>query len=92
MLAQPVAYFPPRTETERRLEGIWREVLNMDRVGIEDDFNDLGGDSFLAAVIFGEIEEIFTITIPMATLLVAPSIARLARKVDELVSARELQP
>jgi acyl carrier protein len=91
MLAPPVPYVAPRTETERRLEGIWREVLNMDRVGIEDDFNDLGGDSFLAAIIFGEIEEVFAITIPMATLLVAPTIARLAQPVDALVAAREAQ-
>ncbi len=91
LLGPPGPYVAPRTELEGRLAEIWRDVLNMDRVGVEDAFNDLGADSVLAAIIFAEIEETFGITIPMATLLVAPTIARLARRVDELVSAREAQ-
>jgi amino acid adenylation domain-containing protein len=38
----------PRTVTERRLAKIWKQVLRVDRVGIDDNFFDLGGDSILS--------------------------------------------
>jgi acyl carrier protein len=87
-LPLPVPYAAPRTPTERTLAAIWRKALNMDQVGIDDDYNDLGGDSFLAAVIFAEILDLFTVKIPMAALIDAPTIARLAPKVDKLAQAR----
>jgi len=87
-LPLPRPYIAPRTPTEQRLAGIWCKALNMNCIGIEDDYQDLGGDSFLAAVIFAEIVECFVITIPMATLIDAPTIALLALKVDELTQAR----
>jgi amino acid adenylation domain-containing protein/non-ribosomal peptide synthase protein (TIGR01720 family) len=43
-----VPYVAPRTDTEAVLAGIWAEVLRVARVGVEDDFFDLGGDSILS--------------------------------------------
>jgi len=80
------AYVAPRTTTERRLAGIWRDALGMDQVGIADPYEDLGGDSLLAAGIFAEIEKTFAIEIPMATLVEAPTIEQLAPRIDALVS------
>jgi aryl carrier-like protein len=40
-------YVPPRTTTETMLCEIWQEVLGAERVGINDNFFDLGGDSIL---------------------------------------------
>uniref|UniRef100_A0A3S7V076 L-cysteine--[L-cysteinyl-carrier protein] ligase n=1 Tax=Phaselicystis flava TaxID=525924 RepID=A0A3S7V076_9BACT len=42
------AYVAPRNEAEATLAGIWREVLNLAEVGVEDDFFEIGGDSLLA--------------------------------------------
>ena len=78
-------YVAPRTPTEQRLAEIWRTVLSMDFVGVEDDYFDLGGDSLLAAAIFGRIGHTFQIAIPMATLIEAPSIAQLASRIDALL-------
>ncbi|HET9334579.1 MAG TPA: amino acid adenylation domain-containing protein, partial [Gemmatimonadota bacterium] len=48
---------PPRTETERLLAEVWREVLEVPEVGRADDFYDLGGHSLLAVRLFSEIEQ-----------------------------------
>ncbi|WP_016697904.1 non-ribosomal peptide synthetase, partial [Actinoalloteichus spitiensis] len=42
------AYAAPRDETERTLCAVWAEVLKVDRVGVTDNFFDLGGDSILS--------------------------------------------
>ena len=80
------AYVGPRTPTEHRLTEIWRTALGTDQVGITDRYEDLGGDSMLAASIFVEIEETFRIAMPMALLVDAPTVEELARKIDQLVS------
>ncbi|MCB5909707.1 condensation domain-containing protein [Streptomyces pinistramenti] len=46
----------PRTEAERTIAGIWQEVLELDRVGIDDDYFALGGDSVHAIVIVAKLE------------------------------------
>ncbi|MDO0924516.1 non-ribosomal peptide synthase/polyketide synthase [Streptomyces sp. TG1A-8] len=42
------AYRAPRTETERVLTGIWADLLGVERVGVDDNFFMLGGDSILS--------------------------------------------
>jgi len=44
-LASAAEYVGPRTEVESVLVGIWQQVLGLPRVGIRDNFFDLGGDS-----------------------------------------------
>lgn len=85
-LPLPRSYVAPRSPTEKQLAEIWRTVLSMDRVGIEDCYYDLGGDSFLATTIFHMMEETFRVALPMAVLVDAPTIAQLAPKVDVLLS------
>jgi amino acid adenylation domain-containing protein len=41
-------YVPPRSESERRIAAVWQDILGLDRVGVHDNFFDLGGDSLLA--------------------------------------------
>ncbi len=84
-LPLPRPYVAPRTPTEQRLAEIWRTALSMDRVGVEDNYNDLGGDSFLATIIFNLIEKAFLVAVPMAILAEAPTVAELAPKIDELL-------
>jgi acyl carrier protein len=87
-LPLPRPYVPPRTPTEQRLAEIWRTALSMDRVGVEDRYHDLGGDSFLATAIFQMIEEEFRVAIPMATLVEAPTVGELAAKIDDHLRSR----
>ena len=72
----------PATETERRVAAIWREVLGLAAVGVDDDFFRLGGHSVLAARIFGKIEKALGVRLPLAILPQAPTVARLAEAID----------
>ncbi len=87
LLTRP--YIEPRTDTERSLAEIWNAALNLDRVGVEDRYLDLGGDSLMAAVIFSRIEAKLGVRLPMMTLDSAPTIADLATKIDALLKGQE---
>jgi len=50
-LAPRPAFVAPRTEVEEGLARLWAETLGVDRVGADDDFFELGGDSLLAATL-----------------------------------------
>lgn len=78
-------YVAPRTPIEQRLAEIWRTVLSMDVVGVEDDYYDLGGDSLLATAMFAMIEKTFRIAIPIATLVELPTIAEIAPRIEALL-------
>jgi amino acid adenylation domain-containing protein len=71
-------YRPPSTEVESKLTRIWRELLRVNQIGVDDNFFDLGGHSLLAARLIGRIEKEMGYNIPVATLFEAPTIAELA--------------
>lgn len=79
-------YVAPRTPTEQKLAQIWRNALGMDEVGIADRYEDLGGNSLLAASIFAQLEKTFNIELQIASLLEAPTIEQLAGRIDRLLS------
>jgi amino acid adenylation domain-containing protein len=68
----------PRSPLEATLAGIWAEVLGLERVGIHDDFFDLGGNSIVAARLAARVRTELKREIPLAAILRAPTIARLA--------------
>jgi acyl carrier protein len=78
------AYVEPRSPTERKLAEIWCRALGMDCVGITDSYEDLGGDSLLAASIFAELETSFGVKLPWALLAEAGTIELMAAAIDNL--------
>lgn len=68
----------PRTEMERTLAAIWQEVLEMERVGIEDNFFDLGGHSLLMMRVNGKLQNSLKRDVPMVALFQYPTIKTLA--------------
>jgi len=82
-------YVEPHTPVEQKLAEIWQQVLGVDMVGTADRFDDLGGNSLVAAIIFSKIESTFDIKIPMATLLHAPTVELLARKIQGLIDLKD---
>ncbi len=68
----------PSDELERGLAQIWEEVLGVTRVGRNADFEESGGDSLTAVRLFARIEEKLGRSLPLTTIMNAPTIARLA--------------
>ena len=78
-----VPFSPPGTPTEETLARLWAEALGLDRVGVHDDFFELGGDSLLALKLLSRIEQTFQTPLSLKELLQAPTIAgQSARVVD----------
>jgi len=86
-LPLPNGFVAPRTATEMVVETIWRTALNMDRIGVADHYEDLGGDSFLAGIIFSMMADAFGVEMPMAILAESPTIADLAAKIEQFKRA-----
>jgi thioesterase domain-containing protein/acyl carrier protein len=70
---------PVSDDTTRQLTQIWREILDVDSIAPDQNYFDLGGDSSLAVQLFAQIEKIFGVKLPLATLFEAPTIEELAR-------------
>ncbi|HVA90569.1 MAG TPA: AMP-binding protein, partial [Chloroflexota bacterium] len=75
---------PPRTPEETQLVEIWRSVLRLDEVGVEDDFFELGGHSLLATQVASRIRDTFQIDFPLHALFASPTIATLCQKLPAL--------
>jgi len=71
-------YVAPRDGLEERLAALWREVLEVDRVGVHDDFFDLGGNSLVGAVLINRLQEELGEIVHVVVIFDAPSVAQLA--------------
>jgi thioesterase domain-containing protein len=74
-------YVAPRNELERDLAEMFRELLGTGRVGVHDDFFELGGQSLVAVRLFNKIRRKFSIDLPLSTLFEAPTVAQCAEVV-----------
>jgi amino acid adenylation domain-containing protein len=72
-------FHAPRTETEKRLAAIWMGLLNVESIGIHDNFFDLGGNSLLAIRVILQIREVFGVALSMHTFFPSATIAGLAK-------------
>ncbi len=76
-------YAAPRTAIERALAGIWASVLRKARVGVNDNFFDLGGDSLLAAQILAQVQDVFLVELPAHLLFKTTTVAGMAALITE---------
>ncbi len=75
----------PRTSTESALIDIWAEAFKRDAASIhvDDDFLELGGHSLIAIRMLGKVNRRFGVRLPLASVLEARTVARLAARIDE---------
>ncbi len=72
----------PRNNTEAKLVEIWMEVLELDNVGINDDFFEQGGHSLLAIRVVSAIRKAFKVELPIGDIFDFPTIALLSAQVE----------
>jgi amino acid adenylation domain-containing protein len=73
----------PRTDTEAKLVEIWRELLEIERIGIADSFFAAGGHSLLATRLVARLRAEFGIELPLRAVFERPTIAELAAAIAE---------
>ena len=82
----------PRTPVETRLLAIWKSVLGVDDIGVEDNFFALGGHSLLVMRVMAKVQDVFKTHLPIRYFFEAPTVASFARLLDshsDLQKAKE---
>jgi tyrocidine synthetase-3 len=89
-------YVLPRDEVEEKLAEIWRQLLNVQTVGINDDFFDIGGHSLLVQKLINAIHKEFKVKVSFQDIFQQPTIeemAELIQKSEEIYAVEiEKQP
>ncbi len=73
----------PQTQLERDLAAIWQQVLGVEKVGIHDNFFDLGGHSLLMAQAHSRLQELLGREVPIVELFQYPTISLLAQHLSQ---------
>ncbi len=77
-------------DTSQRLTEIWQRLLGVDSIGPDQNYFDLGGDSSLAVHLFAEIEKVFEVKLPLATLFEAQTVGQLSEVIRRQAPASGL--
>jgi acyl carrier protein len=83
-IAREHAVVAPRNPMEQALADIWRQVLRIEQLGVEDNFFDLGGHSLLATQVIARIRSTFHVQLPLRSMFDTPTIAGLAQQIAAL--------
>jgi len=74
----------PRTALERRIADVWTDVLRVGRVGVHDNFFDLGGNSLRAVRLSARLAEVLRQPVSVGQVFAAPTVAQLAEQLDRV--------
>jgi len=76
------AFNAPQTDLERDIARIYQEVLNLDKVGIDDDFFDLGGNSLRLAEVHAQLQDVMGRSFSVTDLFVHTTVRTLAASLN----------
>jgi NAD(P)-dependent dehydrogenase (short-subunit alcohol dehydrogenase family) len=86
---QRVAYEEPRSEAEQAIASLWRELLRVTKVGVHDNFFDLGGNSIMTVQLQSRLQAHFQRPITPVDIFAHPTIDALARFLSRSAGADE---
>ncbi|WP_460203568.1 amino acid adenylation domain-containing protein [Scytonema sp. NUACC21] len=81
-------YVAPQSELERTIAIVWQEVLQVEKVGIHDNFFDLGGHSLLVIQVHGKLRQALDWELSMVDIFQYPTISALANYYSQQQSER----
>ena len=73
------AYVAPSSPAEQKIARVWADLLGVEKVGIQDNFFDLGGNSLLAIQVVTRIRADLKVEVSVATLFEGPTVESLSR-------------
>jgi acyl-coenzyme A synthetase/AMP-(fatty) acid ligase/aryl carrier-like protein len=76
-------FIPPQTELEKALCHIWQTTLQVEMVGIDDNFFDIGGHSLLVVQVQHRLRQDLNITVPVIDLFLHPTINALSKHLSQ---------
>src|SRR5262249_9612779 len=76
-------FIPPRSPSEELLAGVWQKLLGQERIGVHDNFFNLGGSSLLAIQVISQIRQLFRIELPFRAIFASQTLPDLRRAVEE---------
>ena len=79
-------YAAPRNSIEESLVNIWAEVLELDQVGVHDNFFDLGGHSLAATRVISRVVKTFRFELPIRALFDSPTVSKMAEVIAQRMS------
>jgi acyl-CoA synthetase (AMP-forming)/AMP-acid ligase II len=85
-------FVAPRTPLEKELTGLWAEILQVERIGIHDDFFALGGDSLLASRVLTYMHQSMHLKVEVSRFFEAPTVAEMAHHLETLIQADQARP
>jgi aryl carrier-like protein len=80
-------YLAPVSQLEREIAGVWAEVLQVERVGREDNFFDLGGHSLLMLQVNSRLKELLGREVGMMELFQHPTVSAQAKYLSQTEAA-----
>nr|QEO74345.1 Beta-ketoacyl synthase [uncultured bacterium] len=80
-------YVAPESSTEQTIAEMWQKLLGIERVGVNDDFFQLGGNSLLGIQITSQLRQEFQVEIPVHALFQATTVSELALIVEDALLA-----
>jgi acyl transferase domain-containing protein/acyl carrier protein len=82
-------YVEPTTATQGAVAAIWADLLGIDKVGIEDEFFELGGNSLLMMQLSVRLRAEFAVVLPIKSLFDTTNVAALADRIDSVLVVTE---
>uniref|UniRef100_UPI001E5C8AFC non-ribosomal peptide synthetase n=1 Tax=Nocardia sp. CNY236 TaxID=1169152 RepID=UPI001E5C8AFC len=86
------AFRAPGTAVERSVAAVFEQVLHVDRVGLDDDFFALGGNSLVATQITGRLAAALGLEVPVRTVFEYPTVAAIAGRLSSTDRTRNRAP
>ncbi|HVG19909.1 MAG TPA: amino acid adenylation domain-containing protein [Blastocatellia bacterium] len=87
-LAAAAAYEAPRNPVEEAVAMTWAQVLEVSRVGITNNFFELGGTSLIATQVMSRLGKIFDLDLPLRAIFQWPTVKALSERIEELLGAQ----